>query len=144
MVTELKWGVQTFCQEIGEAACYALQLIYVAEKRTGKSFRLIETLDTLIECGYIYYNRQNQNDNKNFYVSNPEACISYLTGQKCTVVHSDADYKAKENEYVIERWERETTKGKYGHFRSAEWDSLADSQTVKYGTKVSTRVVSFA
>ena len=144
MVTELKWGVQTFCQEIGESACYALQLIYVAEKRTGKSFRVLETLDTLIECGYIYYNRQNQNDNKNFYVSNPAACISYLTGQKCVVAHSVADYKAKENEYVIERWERETPKGKYNHFRSAEWDSLADSQTVKYGAKVSTRVVSFA
>ena len=143
MTTELNWGVQTFCQEIGEAACYALQLMRVAELRTGKSFRVLESLQSLIDAGYIYYNKNNQNDNDNFFVKNPEACVTYLTGQKCIVRHDAADYKAGPNEYVIERWDRKTTKGAYSHFTSASWDSLADSQTVKYGTKVSTRVVKF-
>jgi hypothetical protein len=40
----------------------------------------------------------------------------------------------------VDRWERVRTGAVTGHFRLPDWDSLHDSQTVKYGKIVSRRV----
>jgi hypothetical protein len=137
-------GVQTFCEEVGEAACYALQLINVCEKRIVKALPILDYLKLGITSGKIAYNWNDKTDNNNFFVNDPAGFITLMTGLKCTVRKEGPDYKAKEGEYVINRWERVTTTKTFCHFASDGFDSLVDSQTVKFGKIASTRVVSFA
>ncbi len=134
--------IQTFCGEIGESACYALSLIKVAENITGRNYNVIECLDAAITKGYIYYNRKDPNDNDNFYVQQPEQFVKMLTGRKLSVRHDAANPIIEtDKEYVIQRWERVQTGITTAHFRLPDWDPVFDSQTVKHGRIVSTRVI---
>jgi hypothetical protein len=64
-----------------------------------------------------------------------------LTGKLATVRKTDdVNYRPAANEYIVERWERPTPKMIYSHFKLLDWDSLHNSQTVKYGKLVSLRV----
>lgn len=136
-------GIQTFLAEAGEASCYALQLLNVCIKKTGTVYPVIESLLLGIDSGYIYYNKNDPNDNNNFFVEYPDKFITLLTGLPCTVEHAPVDYKARQDQFIIERWERVTPKGTYSHFDSPDFHSLAFSYTVKYGKLVSLRVVTF-
>jgi hypothetical protein len=133
-------GVQTFLVEAGESACYALAIIKLATKITGKYFPVVETLNECIERKYIYFNLGNQNDDNNFFVNDPAKMLSHLTGIRWSIEKCGADYKAKIDEWIVQRWERVRTGSTTGHFRLPDWDSLVNSQTVKYGKIVSTRV----
>lgn len=136
----MKAGIQTFLIEAGEAACYALDILQLAEKITGKTRPVIETLIDCIERKFIYFNWNNQSDNDNFTVLKPDSMLSYLTDIRWSVTKESGDYKARINEWIVERWERVKTGTVIGHFRLHDWDSLSDSQTVKYGKIASTRV----
>jgi len=134
-------GIQTFLAEAGESGCYSLSILRLAEGVSGESFDVEKTLVKAIELGFIYYNEKDQNDNNNFFVSKPDAFLSWLTGRKYEVRHeADINYQPKQGELVVQRWERVQTGITRGHFRLPDWDSLYDSQTVKFGKIVSLRV----
>jgi hypothetical protein len=133
-------GIQTFIEEAGEAGCYALDIMKLAERITSAKFDPLEQLRNCINRGLIYYNEKDQNDNKNFFVEDPAGILVLLTGRKWEVTKEEPGYVPRPGEYIVERWERSKTGAVIGHFRLPDWDSLADSQTVKYGKRVSLRV----
>ena len=136
----MKEGIQTFLSEAGEAACYALSIMKIAEKITGKSRPVVETLIDCIERKYIYFNWVDPNDNENMFVLLPDEMLSYLSGTSWRVSKEPSGYKAKAEEWVVERWERVRVGSTTGHFKLPDWDSLVNSQTVKYGKIASYRV----
>jgi hypothetical protein len=136
----MKSGIQTLLWEAGEAACYALDILEIAERELVHKLDPIVALCCGIEQGYIYYNEQDPNDNDNFFVKNPPALLAMLTGGQWTVKKTGPDYIPSKGEYVVERWERIRTGAIIGHFRLPDWDSLFNSQTVKYGKIVSKRI----
>jgi len=141
MESKLFSGIQTFLQEAGEAACYALCIAKIAEKINGKAVEPIEALREGIERKFIYYNWDNPDDPDNFYVNDAEKFLCLLTGRRAAVIKIDgANYRPAPNEHAVERWERPTAKTVYSHFRLADWDPLRDSQTVKYGKLASLRI----
>ena len=140
MKQDLFFGVQTFLSEAGESACYALSILKIANKITGKYFPVVETLSDCIAKKFIHFNMANPNDDDNFFVSNPDKMLSHLTGIKWSVSKESADYQLKVDEWLVQRWERVRTGVTTGHFRLPDWDSIINSQTVKYGKVVSTRI----
>jgi hypothetical protein len=136
----MRKGIQTFMAEAGEAACYALDIIVIAEQITGRYIDPTDALYRGIDLGHIYYNEKDPDDNNNFFVEDPAGFLSLLSWGRWTVEKAAADYQPREGEYVVERWERARTGAVTGHFRLPDWDSLADSKTVRYGKIVSKRV----
>lgn len=140
----MREGIQTFLAEAGEAACYALCIIEIAERATGLKMEPSKALYLGVDEKYIIYNFENKEDNNNFYVKDPAGFLSRLTGQKWTVEYIPSEYPTGKTfdglpEYIVERWERNKTGQTIGHFRLFDWDSLTDSQTVKYGAIASKR-----
>lgn len=136
----MRKGIQTFLEEAGDAACYALCIIKIAELIKEIEFDVIKTLEAAIQRGFVFYNENDKNDNNNFYVDYPENFLSWLTAETWTVTKESADYIALPGEFVSNRWERIKTGSVLGHFNLPNWDSVVDSQTVKYGKIVSKRV----
>jgi hypothetical protein len=136
----MKAGIQTMMQEAGESACYALDIIEIAERIRKSSINPIQALYKAFDLGYIYYNAQDPNDNNNFFVKNPAAFLSDMTSQKWEVEKVPAAYMDKDGEYVVDYWERQATGKTIGHFRLHDWDPLMSSLTVRYGKLVSRRV----
>ena len=133
-------GIQTFLDEAGDAACYSLCIIKIAERELGGEIQPLDALTDGINRGFVYYNWEDKNDNDNFFNNVPNEFLSLMAGGTWTVTKERADYRAKPGEHVVERWERTTPKGSTNHFKLPDWDSLVDSQTVKFGRIVSTRV----
>jgi hypothetical protein len=136
----MKQGIQTLLSEAGEAACYALDIIEIAERVTGKNVEPVDALQEGIARGFIHYNETDPADNDNFYVSDPGAFLSMMTSTRWNVRKEGPEYTGASGEYVVDRWERVKTGGIIAHFRLPDWDSLADSQTVRYGKIASKRV----
>jgi hypothetical protein len=136
----MRAGIQTLLSEAGEAACYALDILEIAERERGQRLDLIEALYEGIDRGFIYYNEKDPNDNDNFFVENPAMLLAIFTGHRWTVEKVGPDYVPAPGEYAVDRWERVRTGAVIGHFRLPDWDSLQDSMTVRYGKIVSKRV----
>jgi hypothetical protein len=136
----MKSGIQSFFTAAGETACYALSVIKIAELETNKKFDVLTALEAGIDKKFIRFNYENYSDNYNFFMDYPDRFLSYLTGDIWSVQFETADYIPRDGEYVVERWERKKTGATTAHFRLPDWDSLRDSQTVKYGQIVSTRL----
>jgi hypothetical protein len=136
----MKSGIQTLLGEAGEAACYALDILEIAERERGQRIDPVEALCQGIERGYIYYNEKDPNDNDNFFVVWPDLLLSMLAGGRWTVEKTGPDYIPARGEYIVDRWERVKTGAVIGHFRLPDWDSLHDSMTVRYGKIVSKRI----
>jgi hypothetical protein len=136
----MKSGIQTLLGEAGEAACYALDILEIAERERGQNLDVMEALCRGIERGYIYYNEKDPNDNDNFFVENPAAFLALFAGGRWTVEKAGPNYVPAKGEHVVDRWERVKTGAVIGHFRLPDWDSLYDSMTVRYGKIVSKRV----
>lgn len=136
----MQQGVQTFLGEVGEAGCYALAIIHLAERITGRDMDVVKELEKAVSEGFIIYNPDNTEDTNNLFVESPDRFLSSLTGKEFTIKKIDYEYLPKPGEFVIYRWERTTTKCTYSHFRLPDFDTLQDSQTVKFGKIVSTRV----
>ena len=141
MKIELFEGVQDFFKSAGENACYAFCIIKIAERATGMVMNPYTALFEGIKSGYIGYNTANPADPDNFYIYDPAAFFRKLTGFPVSVFkETDLNYQPKEREFIVQCWERKTTGRIITHFRLPDWDSLADSQTVKYGEVASLRV----
>jgi hypothetical protein len=136
----MKQGIQTFMAEAGEAACYALCIIRIAEMSTRREFDPLVALQRGIDLGQIKYNPADANDNDNFFVERPDDYLGLLTGELWNVTKESADYKWGSGEFVVERWERVRPASTTGHFRLPSWDPLIGSQTVKFGKVASLRV----
>jgi hypothetical protein len=126
--------------EAGEAACYALDILEIAERVNGGPLDVLASLSRGIDRGFIHYNEKDPNDNDNFFVEDPAAFLSMLTGGRWTVEKAEPGYIPAPGEYVVDRWERVRTGAVTGHFRLPDWDSLQDSMTVRYGALVSKRI----
>jgi len=133
-------GIQTFLDEAGDAACYALDIIKIAELYLNSEMEPVEWLLKGIDKHFIYYNHDDPNDNQNFFVNDPAGFLTMMTDSPWSVQKTDANYIPQKDEYVVERWERVRTGTTIGHFRLPDWDSLFNSQTVKYGKIVSKRI----
>jgi hypothetical protein len=138
----MKQGIQTFLSEAGEAACYALDIIEIAQRSLwgGQKIDPVDALYLGVSQGYIHYNEKDPNDSDNFFVKDPAAFLAMFAGGRWTVEKVGPDYVPARGEYVVDRWERVKTGVVIGHFRLPDWDSLQDSQTVRYGKIVSKRV----
>jgi len=145
MESELFEDIQTFFQKAGDSACYALCIAKIAEKITGRFNNPLDSLLYGISRKFVYYNWDNPDDPNNFYVDDAEKFLSLLVGKRATATKTDnVNYRPAPGEYVAERWERPTPKTVYSHFRLPDWDSIRDSQTVKYGKLVSLRIFRLA
>ena len=139
----MKQGIQTFFDEAGDAMCYAIDIVELARRIKGQSeddANIVADLERGIAAGHIHYSWDNPDDSDNFFVTDPSAFLSSLTGQKWTVRKEDAAYFPRPGELIVQRWERQVTGQTIGHFRLPDWDSLIDSKTVKLGKIVSLRV----
>ena len=147
----LKDGIQSFCGEIKESACYALSLLDVAREynhkyNNAKTFDLLELLymacSSTDKTGVIYYNRDNLNDNNNFYVQRPEELLKMATGKEWKVVkeYNTRYHVQNKKEYIINYYERECTGHVTGHFEREKFHPIKNSLTVKYGSLKSLRV----
>jgi hypothetical protein len=147
----MREGIQTLFAEAGEAACYAFDIIEIAERVTGKAIDPILAFYLGADNGFIYYNAKDPQDNNNFYVRDPAAFLGMMTIPKWTVdkllpvkdgwVHENGKlYEPLPGDYLVDRWERVRTGAVTAHFRLPDWDSLADSQTVKFGRIASRRL----
>ena len=137
----MKDGIQTLLQEAGESGCYAICLVKVAEKFKKKEFDLMKSIQLGIDKKCILYNRNDRNDNDNFFVCNPATFLYYLTGVHWSCEKKDYPYTAKKGEFLIERWERNKTGVITGHFEMSDFHPIENSLTVKYGRLVSYRVL---
>lgn len=142
----LNKGIQDFFINAGDAACYVFCLFKLAEreyakKGINKHFDIVQEIENGIKKSYIYYNFKNGKDEKNFFVNRPDLFLSMLLGGKKVCVRIEgAEYKPMANELCVNYWKRRTPKKVYGHFTLPDWDSLLDSQTVKYGKIISKRI----
>jgi hypothetical protein len=131
-------GIQTFFEEAGKAACYALSIVNIAEEVLGRQVDACTALLEGVAKGFIRYAPFEDPDN--FFVDRPAEFLEYLTGQKWTVRKEAAGYRPAQGEYVVMRYERQATGMTIGHFRRPGWDSLVTSKCVREGKLVSLRV----
>ncbi|MFP3041878.1 DUF261 domain-containing protein [Treponema primitia] len=136
----MKNGIQTFLQEAGESACYALCIIKIAEDILGHELDPISSLLLGIEKHCIDYNWQDETDNNNFYVRDPAHFLSGLIGKTVTVRVESADLKPAPHEYAVQCWQRTKTGQVITHFKIAGWDPLVHSVTVAQGQIASLRI----
>ena len=136
----MKQGIQTFLAEAGESGCYALAIIQIACEETRREIDPVSALQRGISAGYIHYNEKDANDSDNFFVKDPAAFLTLLTGEGWTVEKVFPEYRIGPGERAVDRWERVVTGKVIGHFRLPEWDSLINSQTVARGKIASRRI----
>jgi hypothetical protein len=145
----LRDGIQQFLQECGESACYALSLISVAQEylesiKSSVCLDIVKSLYDACDVGYIYFNPNNFEDNDNLFVKNPELFLKQMTNKIWTITkNEDINYQKKDNEYLVQRYERIKTGSIIAHFqRDTIFYPIKDSLTVKYGKLVSLRICS--
>lgn len=132
---------QSFMLSAGRYACYALQIVHIAQS-LGIKVNELDALEDGILKGYIYFNEANYEDDGNFFVNDPAGFLSFLTGMKWTMRREGNTYKAKDGEYVINFWAKNdvnNAKG-IGHFDAPDCHTLQNSVTVQVGKVYSTRV----
>ena len=143
----MKPGIQTLFAEAGEAACYAFDLMDVAQEwfeRRGLSVVLdpCQSLQLGVDKKRIHYNPDDENDEQNFYVDAAALFLEDLTGVPWEVWKAESDYegRARPDEYLILRSERIKTGAVLGHFWRRRFNSLRHSLCVERGKIVSLRV----
>lgn len=135
-------GVQSFMRSAGDTACYALCIVRIAELDTNRDIDPVRAMIKGIKDEYISFDWEDMSNGWNFFIRQPARFLKMMTGKQWDVRHDTADYRGFLGEYVVQRWERQTTDGIFSHFRLPQWDPLISSNTVRYGQLVSTRVFS--
>jgi len=135
----MKNGLQNQLTAMGESSCYFLCLCKIAEEVIGGiDLDVIKAFDDCVAKQHIRFQYTKPDHGDNCFVDNPVGCLTLLT-HKPWKIHIIRDtnqikaWKAGDNEYTIQRWNRKTTGREFTHFRRPSWDSLLDSQTVKHG-----------
>ena len=135
----MKNGLQNQLTAMGESSCYFLALCKIAEEVIGSSLDVIKAFDDCVTKRYIFFNYNKPDDGTNCFINDPVGCLVLITGNKAWTFRQIKDlaqikaWKAGDKEFTIQRWYRKATGKEYTHFRRPSWDSLLDSQTVKYG-----------
>ena len=131
--------VQVKAEKIGRWGCYFLSIIRAAEIEKCDFFDVIKTYDILIQLLLM---------REDCFILNPAGIMTLLTGKQFRARHDKADYKPKDNEYLIQRYELETAPMTIqSHFVLADkegrvmYDPMGTSRTVREGRLVSTRVL---
>lgn len=130
---------QSFQKSVGNYACYLLCLIDIAEQYTHKSFNIQAVIEDAISKNYVRFNFDNYDDINNFYVENPCAILSMLTGKRWNVAKLLEKPIYTDNKYIVEWY---SVNGVTGHFvrNQTKFNSLQNSVTVKHGVIKSWRV----
>lgn len=136
----MKEGIQILLAEAGEAACYALDIIDIAEEETLRPADVVGAIQRGIDAKMIRYNERDRNDPNNFFVEDPAGFLTLMTGEGWTVEKVGPEYEAKPGEQLVDRWEAPGVTGIHNHFRRPKWDSWPGSKAVMYGKIVSRRV----
>lgn len=129
-------GIQSFFLSAGNNGCYCFCIIKIAERILKNDIDPLAALRSGIDNGFIDVAERDYANINNFYVRDPAKFLEYLSGWKCGVRKEGVDYKPKDDEIIVECWER----NRVTHFRLPDWDPLQNSQTVKYGKVKSLRV----
>lgn len=129
-------NIQSFLLAAGNNGCYCFSIIKIAERITKTDIDPQSALQAGIDKKFIRVNEKNYSQGDNFYVLEPAKFLTHLSGWKCGVRKETADYKPKDGEIAVECW---NCNGRT-HFRLSNWDSLENSQVVKYGQIASLRV----
>lgn len=136
---------QTMCVGIGDAGCYAISLVQVAEKFTKKEIDLLKVIWLAQTENLIKFNYANPRASDNMYVVNPALFLEKMTGKKWTVTRENADYKPKHHgEYVIKSWGKDDKEGSMRHFTFDDNDPLYYSPLRTGGKLISVRVCRLA
>ncbi|MDR2691220.1 MAG: hypothetical protein LBB73_02825 [Dysgonamonadaceae bacterium] len=123
-------GVQGFIRTVGEEGCYALTLCKIAEiynrdKYGHDAGDAVCVIGEGVECGLL---------KPDMTVLDGAAFLQLLTEKKWTKEYKDAGYKPVEGDYLIAEWfNKRTGKTHFTLEYPAQWNSLADSVTVKEG-----------
>lgn len=132
----MKQGIQSFFLSAGLTGCYCFSIIKIAENILKTEIDAVTALQEGIKNKFIRVNEKNYSQGDNFYVLEPAKFLTFLSGWKCDVKKEDAGYKPKDGEIIVERWDCNGN----SHFKLPDWDSLQNSQVVKYGEIKSLRV----
>ena len=126
-------GLEDFLKNMGESSCKFLSYVAIAEKFTGHCFDLVAEASRAVDSNWIYYNKKNPNDVKNFFVNDGVAILRAMTGVPW-VETQVSTLPAVPPKYYIEGWGYQNpTKGHITHFKLPDWDPLLASVTVKVG-----------
>jgi len=125
---------QTIARRIGEAGCYFLALLHLAQRDNDA----IGLYKQALMKGII---------DEDCYVRDPPLLLSLIAGGHWQVTHQAAQYLTKSDELEILRFERKATTKTYAHFVVGDgrgqvaYDPLDASQTVAQGELVSKRII---
>lgn len=130
-------GMQKTALEIGKYGCYFLSIVEAAERKTGNYMPIMSTFLDMKRRGYI---------GEESYILAPDKILTMLTGKAYTVRHEAKDYRAKEGEIEILRYEWRRKGEVSAHFVLGDgkgrvaYDPLDGANTVKNGVVESKRI----
>lgn len=85
-------NIQNLILKMGESGCFYLCYVKIAERNMSKNIDIIEKAYENIAMGNIYFNFNNINDPKNFYIESAEKLLYNLTGRRWRVTKEDKDF----------------------------------------------------
>ena len=85
-------NIQNLILKMGESGCFYLCYVKIAERNMRKNIDIIEKAYENIAVGNIYFNFNNINDPKNFYIESAEGLLYNLTGRRWRVTKEDPDF----------------------------------------------------
>lgn len=85
-------NVQNLILKMGESGCFYLCYVKIAERNMRKNIDIIEKAYENIAEGNIYFNFNDINDPKNFYIESAERLLYNLTGKRWRVTKEDKDF----------------------------------------------------
>lgn len=85
-------NIQNLILKMGESGCFYLCYVKIAEKNMRKNIDIIEKAYENIAVGNIYFNFNDINDPKNFYIENAEGLLYNLTGRRWYVTKEAPDF----------------------------------------------------
>lgn len=124
-------NIQKVIERLGKSGCYFLSLLSVAEEVTKKHIDIVLSAEYCLSKKYV---------NADFYVNYPALVLEAVTKKKWTVRHERYPYVPKENEFVITRYELQTTLKTLAHFERDTFEPILNDVVSTKGKPVSTRV----
>lgn len=92
-------NIQNLILKMGESGCFYLCYVRIAERNMRKNIDIIEKAYENIAVGNIYFNFNNINDPKNFYIENAGGLLYNLTGRRWRVTKESKDFIPNDNNF---------------------------------------------
>lgn len=130
---------QAYMKLLGEAGCYFLCLVHLAEVLTHERIDAIPILLEAEEKGIV---------GKDCLIYDAAQVMGLLTGVIWEKRYEDAGYQVKPGELEVRRYEKKSGEGTLAHFvvgdgnGHIEYDPLGFSRTVRDGKLASKRIFS--